>query len=142
MQFRGRFSLRNNLTKCHITDSPAEYRRFLEDPSLDVNRADELNTEIIMLTYDVIDEFIEENMSSNVMVSLWTTAAARIKLLKELQKIVAAGGKILYTDTGKFFEENFILLRTRIYFCRFHHICVQRGQRLPIVNRLAPGRPS
>jgi hypothetical protein len=94
--------LRCNLTKTHITKCPAEYRRFHENPTLQVNRADELTPEIIMMSYEVLDEFVEENASSNVMISAWTTAAARIKLLKEMQKVVAAGGILLYTDTGEF----------------------------------------
>ena len=54
----------------------------------------------MLVTYTSKTEFVEENSSSNVVLSLWTTSAARIKLLKALQTIADTPHcEILYTDT-------------------------------------------
>jgi hypothetical protein len=56
--------------------------------------------DIAMITYTTKQEFIEEHSCSNVVISLWTTSAARIKLLKSLQKVAQTPRcEILYTDT-------------------------------------------
>ena len=96
----GRFSLRNTLTKCHITDSPAELRNFLENKSIEVNSVDKLTENTILINYATKNEFIEEHQTSNIVISLWTTSAARIKLLKAMQTISRCSGcSLLYGDT-------------------------------------------
>uniref|UniRef100_A0A914NIX4 DNA-directed DNA polymerase n=1 Tax=Meloidogyne incognita TaxID=6306 RepID=A0A914NIX4_MELIC len=45
-------------------------------------------------------EWIEEHECSNIVISLWTTSAARIHLLRAMQQVVRAEGcTLLYTDT-------------------------------------------
>nr|CAD2175751.1 unnamed protein product [Meloidogyne enterolobii] len=96
----GRFSLRNTLTKSHITDSPAELRMFAENKSIEINTIDKLTTDTILITYEPKNEFIEEHNSSNIVISLWTTSMARIKLLNAMQKILKTPDcSILYGDT-------------------------------------------
>ena len=54
----------------------------------------------MLVTYTSKTEFVEENSSYNVVLSLWTTSAARIKLLKALQTVADTPNcEILYTDT-------------------------------------------
>lgn len=62
-------------------DNPVELSRLLEDKSLDISSIDYLTDEVIMVTYITKEEFVTENESSNVVLSLWTTSFARSAFL-------------------------------------------------------------
>uniref|UniRef100_A0A914KZ40 DNA-directed DNA polymerase n=3 Tax=Meloidogyne TaxID=189290 RepID=A0A914KZ40_MELIC len=97
----GRFSLRNfGLSQCIITDDPAELCKYMYDPSIEITSIDELTQQILLLSYTMKKDWIEEHECSNVVISLWTTSAARIHLLRAMQKVVRMDGcTLLYTDT-------------------------------------------
>nr|CAD2195420.1 unnamed protein product [Meloidogyne enterolobii] len=97
----GRFSLRNfGLSQCKITDDPNELAKMCDDPSITINSIDELTEEVILINYIKKKDWVEEHDSSNVIISLWTTSAARIHLLHAMQKVVRTPGcQLLYTDT-------------------------------------------
>uniref|UniRef100_A0A914LM09 DNA-directed DNA polymerase n=2 Tax=Meloidogyne TaxID=189290 RepID=A0A914LM09_MELIC len=97
----GRFSLRNfGLSQCVVTDDPAVYTKYSNDPSLIINFFEELTDDLLLISYTKKKEFVEEHDSSNVIISLWTTSAARIHLLHAMQKVVRTPGcTLLYTDT-------------------------------------------
>uniref|UniRef100_A0A914M466 DNA-directed DNA polymerase n=1 Tax=Meloidogyne incognita TaxID=6306 RepID=A0A914M466_MELIC len=97
----GRFSLRNfGLSQCTITDSPATWRKIVDDPSKEVSSVDELTTDIILISHLTKKDWVEEHECSNVVISLWTTSCARIHLLRAMQKVVRTPGcTLLYTDT-------------------------------------------
>nr|CAD2201106.1 unnamed protein product [Meloidogyne enterolobii] len=96
----GRFSLRNGLSKSVITDSPTELREYTLNESIEIQTVDKLTEETVLLTYKPKEEFIIEHDTSNIVISLWTTSAARIRLLKAMQKVACSPGcKILYGDT-------------------------------------------
>ncbi|KAL7075931.1 hypothetical protein ACQ4LE_004628 [Meloidogyne hapla] len=96
----GRFSLRNGLTKSVITDSPDELREYYYNKSIEIQSVENLTEETVLITYYPRDEFIIEHDTSNMVISLWTTSAARIRLLKAMQKVAETPGcNILYGDT-------------------------------------------
>jgi hypothetical protein len=96
----GRFSLRNQLARTIITDEPFILRQYLLDPKIDITVAEELSDDIFMILYTPKEEFVEEHDCSNVIISLWTTSAARVKLLKSLQKVTSTSNStVLYMDT-------------------------------------------
>nr|CAD2161064.1 unnamed protein product [Meloidogyne enterolobii] len=97
----GRFSLRNQgLSQVHITGDVAELCEYIQNRSLKLSAIDELNVDTIMIRYEKKKEWIEEHDTSNVVLSLWTTSAARLHLLKLMQKVVRTPGcSLLYTDT-------------------------------------------
>ena len=95
----GKFSMREGLAQTTITDSPAVFRELLEKKGNQIVQCDELSDFIMMITTEEDDEFIEEVETSNIVLSLWTTAAARIHLLKAMRQVVKSGAKLLYTDT-------------------------------------------
>nr|CAD2202557.1 unnamed protein product [Meloidogyne enterolobii] len=89
----GRFSLRNfGLSQCKITDDPNELAKMCDDPSITINSIDELTEEVILINYIKKKDWVEEHDSSNVIISLWTTSAARIHLLHAMQKVVRTTG--------------------------------------------------
>uniref|UniRef100_A0A1I8BI55 DNA-directed DNA polymerase n=2 Tax=Meloidogyne hapla TaxID=6305 RepID=A0A1I8BI55_MELHA len=97
----GRFSLRNfGLSQSLVTDDSAEYCKYKDDPSVELSGVDELKPGILLLRYVTKKDWVEEHDSSNVVVSLWTTSAARLHLLRAMQKVVRTPGcSLLYTDT-------------------------------------------
>lgn len=57
-------------------------------------------TNVFMMNYRSKTEFIETHDTSNVVVALFTTSAARLKLYNAMQKVVETPGcELLYTDT-------------------------------------------
>nr|CAD2206422.1 unnamed protein product [Meloidogyne enterolobii] len=97
----GRFSLRNfGLSQCVVTDDPAVYTKYSNDPSIIINFFEELTDDLLLISYTKKKEFVEEHDSSNVIISLWTTSAARIHLLHAMQQVVRTPDcTLLYTDT-------------------------------------------
>jgi hypothetical protein len=96
----GRFSLRNGLCKTKLTRCPAKLREYLENESIVIVSIDVLASDVVMITYEPKKEYVEENASSNLMLSLWVTSAARIHLLHALQKVAeCVGAVLLYCDT-------------------------------------------
>uniref|UniRef100_A0A914N7T7 DNA-directed DNA polymerase n=1 Tax=Meloidogyne incognita TaxID=6306 RepID=A0A914N7T7_MELIC len=96
----GRFSLRNGQSRSVVIDSPTELIEYDKNNSIEIQSIDNLTEETILLTYKQKEEFIIEHDTSNMVISLWTTSAARIKLLKAMQKVAESPGcNILYGDT-------------------------------------------
>lgn len=63
---------------------------------------DELTPTTVLITYETKKEFIVENEGSNVVVSAWTTSAARVKLLEAMRKIAESPhAELLYTVVYK-----------------------------------------
>lgn len=96
----GRFSMRNNLTKTLITDSPSKFFDIIYDDTLEVTAIDMVNDKAIFLSYAHKKDFVEENPCSNIYVSLWTTSAARLILYEYMEQVVNDPDcEILYNDT-------------------------------------------
>lgn len=63
--------------------------------------------DIWLIYYKNKEEWIEENKYSNVVISLFTTSAARLELFKALNKVANTPGcELLYCDTGLFYCSN------------------------------------
>lgn len=90
--------MRNDLCRSEITKSPEELCKFLNNNTIDICSVDELAPDTVLITYETKKEFIIENDNSNVIISAWTTSAARLKLLSAMQKIADfPGAELLYT---------------------------------------------
>ncbi|KAL3088260.1 hypothetical protein niasHS_009442 [Heterodera schachtii] len=63
----------------------------------------EYSDEAIKLIYRDKEDFVTEHKSSNIVISLWTTSMARLKLLEFIREAEGNGGEILYTDTDSIF---------------------------------------
>ncbi|KAL3112286.1 hypothetical protein niasHT_013305 [Heterodera trifolii] len=73
---------------------------YLENRSLEVTAIEELDEQHILISYEKKKEWIEEHACSNILISVWTTSAARLLLLKSMQKVVRTPScQLLYTDT-------------------------------------------
>lgn len=74
----GRFGLRNfGLSQSSVVEDPVELARLLQDKSIEISSIDDLTADVVMVSYVKKEEFVTENESSNVVVSLLTTSFAR-----------------------------------------------------------------
>lgn len=111
----GKFGMRNDLSKTLITSDPLELEKIASGDRYIFNSVDLLNDDnSVMIVYSEIDEFIKEHNCSNVVLALFTTSAARVKLysaMDTIAKINEANGNdeskrvtLGYTDTGMCYQ--------------------------------------
>ena len=124
----GRFSLRNRLSRTEVIGDPYDLAEKFDDQKIELNDVYELSEELVLVTYTPKSEFVEENTSSNIVLSLWTTSAARIKLLKALQTVSNTPDcEILYMDTDSVIyvhPTNNDLLKCGPHFGEFTDECI------------------
>ncbi|XP_054266921.1 uncharacterized protein LOC128989088 [Macrosteles quadrilineatus] len=98
--FWGKFGQRENQTKATIVRDPKTLFKMLTSPEIDVNRVQIVNDEVLVVSWEYIDEVGEPLQNVNVVVAAYTTAQARLKLYEHLD---ALGGQVLYYDTDSVF---------------------------------------
>ncbi|XP_054279042.1 uncharacterized protein LOC128997429 [Macrosteles quadrilineatus] len=94
--FWGKFGQRENQTKATIVRDPKTLFKMLTSPEIDVNKVQIVNEEVLVVSWEYIDEVGEPLQNVNVVVAAYTTAQARLKLYEHLD---ALGGQVLYYDT-------------------------------------------
>jgi len=67
MFFRGRFSLRNRLSKTVIVNTHEKLCQYMDDHRIEISEIDQLSDTDMMITYKTKREFIEEHPASNVV---------------------------------------------------------------------------
>lgn len=92
----GKFAQRPNMTQVKLISDPAEYFDLLSSDKVNVTDANFINDEIIEVHYENVDEFIEANGKTNVVIAAFTTAHARLKLYGVLEQL---DRRVLYFDT-------------------------------------------
>uniref|UniRef100_A0A183CD84 DNA-directed DNA polymerase n=1 Tax=Globodera pallida TaxID=36090 RepID=A0A183CD84_GLOPA len=99
----GKFSMRNSLCKNKVIDQASEFYRLVCDHKIEIHDIVEYSDGAIRVVYKDKEDFVTEHSSSNIIISLWTTSMARLKLLEYMQEAERNGGEILYTDTDSIF---------------------------------------
>lgn len=98
----GRFSLNCNLGVTGFTDKGDELIDLYQDETIKMGKVYFLNDdERALYRYSFLDDFVKEHSKYNIMLSLWTTALGRLKLLEAFEQIDENGGQVLYS--GKYF---------------------------------------
>lgn len=98
--------MRNRLTTTVIINNQADLMEIFEDEKIDINLIEQLDEQNWMIGYKTKDEEIVEHDSSNVVVALWTTAAARVHMLKNLYKLVANRPDVIILYMVRYFFVN------------------------------------
>ncbi|XP_054287996.1 uncharacterized protein LOC129003726 [Macrosteles quadrilineatus] len=94
--FWGKFGQRENQTKATIVrDSKILFQMF-SSPEIDINRLQTVNDEVVVVSWEYLDEVGEPLSNVNVCIAAYTTAQARLKLYDHLE---ALGVQVLYYDT-------------------------------------------
>jgi hypothetical protein len=100
----GKWSMSNDLPSSVITDDPVEFHRILNDVSLKKGAIEMLNENLFMIRYKKRGEFITSHSKYNIVLSLFTTAAGRLKLYDYMEQVASAPHcKLLYVDTDSVF---------------------------------------
>jgi hypothetical protein len=99
--------MRNNLTQCLITGSPEELCDVLCDKKKEIltirhvpHHSDPMR-DLMVVTHKKKRDFVTAHKRYNIALSLFTTAAARVKLYGYMDQIDSSPYcRLLYTDTG------------------------------------------
>ena len=92
--------MRNNLSKNVIITNPQQFYALLENEKFEIQDIIMLDDNVLRVVYANVEEYVEENSSSNVVVSLITTDAARKTLYKYMSTVSNSPfSTLLYTDT-------------------------------------------
>ena len=70
-----------------IVDNHVDLCKYLDDDTLEVHIREQLDDKHWLICYKRKDENVREHDSSNLVIALWTTAAARVHLLKSLYQV-------------------------------------------------------
>ena len=92
----GKFAQRPNMTKVKIISDPAEYFDLLSSDQIKVTDASFINDELIEVHFENVDEFVEADNRTNVVIAAFTTAHARLKLYSVFEQL---DRRVLYFDT-------------------------------------------
>jgi hypothetical protein len=84
------------MTKVKIISDPAEYFDLLSSDQINVTDANFINDELIEVHFENVDEFVEADGKTKVVIAAFTTAHARLKLYGVLEQL---NRRVLYFDT-------------------------------------------
>ena len=92
----GTFAQQPNMTKVKIVSDPAEYFDLLSSDQINVTDANFINDELIEVHFENVDEFVEADGKTNVVIAAFTTAHGRLKPYGVLEQL---NRRVLYFDT-------------------------------------------
>lgn len=79
------------------------------NPKYEISQIIPVSKDVVRVSYRSVNDYVKENDTSNIVVSLYTTSIARLKLLSYLQLIERTPGTtILYVDTDSVSQKTFI----------------------------------
>jgi hypothetical protein len=88
------------LNKTEYVRDPVHYADLLNDHRINVQRVEIIGPKLAMITYSPKKTFVKEHPETSVTISLYTTSAARLRLLESKEKVVChPDALILYHDT-------------------------------------------
>jgi hypothetical protein len=94
----GKFGQRNNLTKSLIIRTPADYFQLVLSSKMDIRQILPVSDGMMRVTYLDRESLVKESNTSNVVVALSTTSAARLKLYEYMRMVQQSPGcDICYT---------------------------------------------
>lgn len=97
----GNFSQRTNMTKVKIISDPTEYIDLLSSDQINVTDANFINDELIEVHYENVDEFVEADGKTNVVIAAFITAYARLNLYSVLDLYFDADSVIYVSKDGE-----------------------------------------
>ncbi|XP_022201924.1 uncharacterized protein LOC120353948 [Nilaparvata lugens] len=92
----GKFGQRTNMTQTKYVTEAFEFYKILLDDSLDKTNITLVNDNIVQISYNKKDDFVENANNINVFVAAFTTANARLRLYDMLDQL---GESVTYYDT-------------------------------------------
>lgn len=94
--FWGKFGQRQNQPKTSIIRQPNELYDIVNDPSKYVNNIQEVNEEVLIVSWEYVEEAVNPLSTVNKCIAAYVTTQARLKLYSYLDQL---GDRVLYYDT-------------------------------------------
>jgi hypothetical protein len=83
-----------------LTSCPVELHTLLNDPKKEIGAVEMLAPDLFAVPYQNRQEFIRPHAKYNIVVALTTTANARCRLYKYMERVLKQeGSQLLYKDT-------------------------------------------
>ena len=93
----GRFDMNENMSNSQFVTDFAEVDKIFQDATREVQTVRVINDKVVQVVSQVAEkDFLPSSKDTNVFIALVTTAWARIRLYRELEKV---GSRVLYCDT-------------------------------------------
>lgn len=91
----GKFGERNNMKQTKYVTEVKEFYEILLNDAIDNLNIRFINEEMVQMTYDMKDMFVDNSNDTNIFIAAFTTSHARIMLYEVLDKL---GDQVLRYD--------------------------------------------
>ena len=92
----GKFGQRSNMIQSKYITDISEFYEILLDDKLDNVNFQFLNDDMVQMTYNLKNQFVENSKNTNIIIACFTTSHARLMLYEKLDYL---NKKVLYFDT-------------------------------------------
>ena len=92
----GKFSQRSNMSQTKYVTEVSEFYKILLDDKLDNKGFQFVNDDMVQMTYNFKDQFVNNSKNTNIFIASYTTSHARLALYRKLDYL---NDKVLYYDT-------------------------------------------
>ena len=91
-----KFGQRSNMSQTKYITDVSEFYEILLDDKLDNNNFQFINNDMVQMTYNLKDQFVDNSNNTNIFIACFTTSHARLMLYDKLNYL---NEKVLYFDT-------------------------------------------
>ena len=92
----GKFGQRTNMNQTKYVTDPSEFYQILLDDTVSNLNIQFVNDDMVQMTYNFKDHFIDNSNNTNIYIACFTTSSARLMLCDKLDYLQE---KVLYFDT-------------------------------------------
>ena len=92
----GKFGQRSNMSQTKYVTEVSEFYEILLDDKLDNKNFQFINKDMVQMTYNFKDQFVDNSKNTNIYIACFTTSHARLMLYNKLDYL---NEKVLYFDT-------------------------------------------
>ena len=92
----GKFGQRSNMSQTKYVTDVSEFYEILLDDKLDNKNFQFINEDMVQMTYNFKDQFVDNSNNTNIYIACFTTSHARLMLYDKLDYL---NEKVLYFDT-------------------------------------------
>ena len=92
----GKFGQRNNMKKTEYVTEPSDFYKILLDEKIEDLNIHFINEDMVEMTFDLKDQFVDNSKDTNIFIAAFTTSHARMMLYGVLDKL---GENVLGFDT-------------------------------------------
>ena len=102
----GKFGQRNNMSQTKYITDVSEFYEILLDDKLANKNFQFINEDMVQMTYNFKDQFVDNSNNTNIFIACFTTSHARLMLYDQLNYLEKAvlyfdTDSIIYVDDGK-----------------------------------------